>query len=78
MEIHIYFHGIGSEIAGKNEISLNNIKKINELKLYLFENYPDLKKYTFQVAINNRLILNDDESLNSGDAVDIIFPYPAG
>ena len=62
----------------EEEINLNEAKNLNELKTYIIEKYPDLKKHMIKeilrFAINQEYAVNNT-NLNEED--EIAIPAPA-
>jgi molybdopterin synthase sulfur carrier subunit len=79
METHhrVTFYGILQErIAG--ELTLNvSLKNVTEMRCYLEENYPILRKIPYLVAIN-RTISSLESSLTPGDEIAILPPFSGG
>jgi molybdopterin synthase sulfur carrier subunit len=77
MKVKILFFGILQEVTGKQEITLNNINDSNTLVKQLKSTMPDLKDYTFRLAINHEFI-NSNCTLNEGDIVAVMPPFAGG
>ncbi len=73
----ILFFGILSEIAKANELQINDFGTLNEVKEYLFQNYPDLSNKTFQFAVNQR-ITNNNIVLKPSDVIACLPPFAGG
>ncbi len=65
------------EGLGLEQIEVEGIKSINELKKYLSERFPALGKEVFAVAVNCEII-NDDISLKEEDEIALIPPVAGG
>ena len=64
----VIFFGRLKDIAGRKEIEIKGIKKVSELKRYLFEMYPELENIPFSVAVNKK-VSHDDTKLKDTDEV---------
>ena len=65
----------------EEEINLNEAKNLNELKTYIIEKYPDLKKHMIKeilrFAINQEYAVNNT-NLNEEDEIAIFPPVSGG
>ena len=65
----------------EEEINLNEAKNLNELKTYIIEKYPDLKKHMIKeilrFAINQEYTVNNT-NLNEEDEIAIFPPVSGG
>ena len=65
----------------EEEINLNQAKNLNELKTYIIEKYPDLKKHMIKeilrFAINQEYAV-DNTNLNDEDEIAIFPPVSGG
>ena len=65
----------------EEEINLNEAKNLNELKTYIIEKYPDLKKHMIKeilrFAINQEYAI-DNTNLNNEDEIAIFPPVSGG
>ena len=65
----------------EEEINLNQAKNLNELKTYIIEKYPDLKKHmikeVLRFAINQEYAVNNT-TLNEEDEIAIFPPVSGG
>ncbi len=75
--VRILFFGKLKEITGKREIKANNYRTLNELKKFLFQKYPDLKKETFFIAVNQKII-DKNVRLKDNDEIALLPPISGG
>ena len=65
----------------EEEINLNEAKNLDELKTYIIEKYPDLKKHMIKeilrFAINQEYVVNNT-NLNEEDEIAIFPPVSGG
>lgn len=77
MKIKILFFGSIGALAGKNEMTLENISDVEKVKKHLATLLPDLVNYTFRIALNQELI-DGNPVLNDGDVLAIMPPFAGG
>ncbi len=76
--VRVLFFGRLKEITKKGEIKINNCKTLEELKNFLFEKYPDLKREIFFIALNQSIINDEDIELKDKDEVAFLPPVSGG
>jgi|APLak6261660806_1056025.scaffolds.fasta_scaffold03646_3 molybdopterin synthase sulfur carrier subunit len=64
-KISIEFFGMLVEITGKKNIMLENIGDTENLKLQINDLFPAMKKQTYMLALNNKLITNKTTILHN-------------
>jgi molybdopterin synthase sulfur carrier subunit len=72
----ILLFGVLADVAGKSKIDIDGTD-VDSLKENLFARFPELKKYTFQFAVNQELIHNN-VLLNATDEIALLPPYAGG
>jgi molybdopterin synthase sulfur carrier subunit len=72
----LFFSSI-AEITGCPEIVVHDCDSTADLKLKLEERFPALKKSRYAIALNKR-ILPQDESLKEDDVVALLPPFSGG
>ena len=56
---------------------LENQKDVESVEKHLGAIYPDLKNYTFRIALNEELI-SDSQVLKDGDVLALMPPFAGG
>ena len=74
--MNVLLFGMLAEVTGKSEIK-SNAKDVNSLKENLFNEFPKLKKYKFQIAVNKEKTENNI-SLSDDDEVALLPPFAGG
>ncbi|MFN8206818.1 MAG: MoaD/ThiS family protein [Bacteroidales bacterium] len=77
MIVKVKLHGILSDLAGKKELQVENIRDLNGLRGVLSKEYSILSKYLFRIAVNN-MLANENIPIKEGDCIDLIPPFPGG
>ena len=78
MKINILFFGSLIDVAGgESEIQLEDVHDIDSTICVLFEKYPVLNDYTFRIAVNQK-ILSDNQTLSDNDVVALLPPFAGG
>lgn len=75
--VNVTFYGVLAELAQKPSISLHGVSNTDELKQQLLQQYPDMAKHNFIVAVNNQLI-NKNTSITNGDQIAVMPPFSGG
>lgn len=78
MQIKIITHGVVAEIIGKRSMVLHDIKNLKTLENHLQDNYPKLKEYTYQYAVNCRFVNSLNKALKNNDEITVIPPFAGG
>lgn len=68
-----------TDIFNGNEYDLDseNVKSVSELKVKLFEKFPDLKESTFLIIVNG-VKANDSETISQPSEIALLPPYSGG
>lgn len=75
--ITILFFGQLVDITGTSSIKLTDISDTDDLKNRLQQQFPDLKKMTFSIAVNKQII-QKNTTLKSEDEVALLPPFSGG
>jgi molybdopterin synthase sulfur carrier subunit len=74
----LYFAEIKEILAKQSEeIALDSSLTVEQLKINLLEQYPALKNKTYQVAVNEEFV-KDDDIVQQNDTVALIPPVSGG
>ena len=77
MELKVRYFGQLTELVGKQEEEIQiQSNRVSDLKQVLFQNYPILKKHSFQIAQNNQII-GEQKKLET-TTVDLFPPFSGG
>lgn len=78
MQLTLLFFGVLTDVTGVSSIDyiLDNADT-NTLKNKLHEEYPELKKYTYKIAVNQDII-TENKILKDGDEVAFLPPFSGG
>jgi len=77
MKVKILFFGVLSEVAGTGIKFYDDVRTIEHLKLRIFDDYPEIIHYKFNVSVNNEFI-NGDRELENGDEIAFLPPFAGG
>lgn len=77
MEIRVLFFGVLAEVSGTSIKHYREVKSINDLKLRINDDFPEIAHYNFRISVNSR-ITDDDSLLESGDEVALLPPFAGG
>ena len=77
MKIKILFFGILSDITGKEELHLSDVKSTDALNNKLHTLFPGMKNITYRIAVNKEMVSNDTE-LKDGDEAAFLPPFAGG
>ena len=77
MEISVLFFGVLAEVTGTRIKHYRDIMSFGDLKHRIGDDYPEIVRFNFRVAVNNKII-NDDPLLSPGDVVAYLPPFAGG
>lgn len=77
MQIKVLFFGILTEITGKNEMIVKDVKTSSGLIEKLQQEYPELADYHSMVSINQEVV-RTDQALKDGDELALLPPFAGG
>lgn len=74
--MNVLLFGVLADVVGKSEIR-SDAKDVSSLKENMFHDFPQLKKYKFQIAVNKERVENNI-SLNDNDEIALLPPFAGG
>jgi molybdopterin synthase sulfur carrier subunit len=77
MEISVLFFGVLAEVTGTTRKHYGNIASFNDLKQRISDDFPEITRYSFRIAVNNKII-NEDPLLRQNDEVAYLPPFAGG
>ena len=77
MKIKLLFFGNISDITGTGEMDYSNAADTDMLELDLKNKFPQLKNFTYRIAVNKEII-NKNTKLNDGDEIAFLPPFSGG
>jgi molybdopterin synthase sulfur carrier subunit len=77
MEVKVLFFGVLTEVTGTNCKHYFEVKSVDDLKLRIQDDFPEVVHYNFRISLNNEII-NNDPKLNDGDEVALMPPFAGG
>jgi len=55
----------------------SEVKTVGDLKLRIYDDFPEVIHYNFRISLNNEII-NNDSNLNNGDEIALMPPFAGG
>ena len=77
MKIKLLLFGILATLTKTQELEYTDTISIKELKLKLFQQFPELKSYQFQIYVNQQPV-NEKQALKEADEIAFIPPFAGG
>jgi len=77
MEVKVLFFGVLAEVSGTSIKHYNDVKTINDLKLKIQDDFPEIVHYNFRISVNS-VITDNDLILNNADEVALMPPFAGG
>ncbi|CAN5462861.1 hypothetical protein BH11BAC1_BH11BAC1_01950 [soil metagenome] len=75
--MQLLFFGSLTDIAGKADFDLSKIENTDQLKVSLFEQYPELVNHSFLIAVNKK-VQTGNVDLKDDDVVALMPPFSGG
>lgn len=80
--MNLLLFGITKDIIGEKgipEAKLKHIKSVENLKLFLFESYPELATLSsLNIAVNEVMVTSENVTLHANDTIALIPPVSGG
>jgi molybdopterin synthase sulfur carrier subunit len=77
MQVKVLFFGVLSEVAGTDCRHFSEVKSVNDLRLSILDEFPEIEHYNYRISLNNEIISND-RLLNDKDEVALMPPFAGG
>ena len=77
MEIKVLFFGVLTEVTGCNVKHYSNVRTIDDLRLRIQDDFPEIVHYNYLISINQE-INNAGSELINGDEVAFLPPFAGG
>lgn len=77
MKIKLLFFGNISDITGTGEMNYSDAADTDMLELDLINKFPQLKNFTYRIAVNKEII-SKNTILNDSDEIAFLPPFSGG
>jgi len=77
MQVKVLFFGVLSEVAGIDCRHYSDVKSVNDLKIKIMDEFPEIEHYSYRISLNNE-ITDSDRLLNDTDEVALMPPFAGG
>jgi len=77
MVVKVIFYGVLAEVTGNSCRHFSEVESIQNLKMKIEDEYPELVHYNFRISVNSELT-DDDQVLKDGDEVALLPPFAGG
>jgi sulfur-carrier protein len=77
MKVTVLFFGVLTEITGTGTKFYNDVRNLDDLKIRVADDYPEIVHYDFMVSLNNEII-SENPVLNDGDEIALLPPFAGG
>jgi len=77
MKVTVLFFGVLTEITGTGTKFYNDVRTLEDLKIRIADDYPEIVHYDFMVSLNNEII-SENPVLNDGDEIALLPPFAGG
>jgi molybdopterin synthase sulfur carrier subunit len=77
MEVKVLFFGVLAEVSGTQLKHYHDVKSISDLKLRIYDDFPEIVHYNFRISLNSE-ITDNDLLLKSGDEIALMPPFAGG
>lgn len=80
MTVKLDYYGMIRELAGKasEELSIAPEFTVSQLKSVVGDKYPGILNMTYQVAVDNVMVREEDATINSGARISLLPPFAGG
>ena len=77
MKVSVLFFGILADIAGTGTKIYENIKSVDDLRIRISDDFPEIINYNFRISVNNEIIIGN-QVLQNRDEVALLPPFAGG
>lgn len=77
MDVKVLFYGVLADVAGTSFKSYAEVQSFGDLKLRIFDDFPEIVNYKYSIFHNN-VVADEDPVLNNGDEVALLPPFFGG
>jgi molybdopterin synthase catalytic subunit/molybdopterin synthase sulfur carrier subunit len=77
MGVKVLFFGVLAEVSGTSIKHYNDVKTINDLKLKIQDDFPEIVHYNFRISFNSE-ITDKNLILKKGDEIALMPPFAGG
>ena len=77
MEMELLYFGQLTDITGCSSQRLLQVKDTDSLRMFLFEQYPRLQHVKFMIAINNKLV-SENQPIPADARIALMPPFSGG
>ena len=77
MKIKLLAFGQIADLTGQSESEITDVINTDELKQKLSEQFPELSRSKYSVAVNKKIVQGNAQ-LNNGDTVALLPPFSGG
>lgn len=77
MKVTVLFFGVLTEVAGTGTKFYIDVKNLEDLRIRIYDDFPEIVHYSFRVSVNNE-ITADNPDLKDGDEIALMPPFAGG
>lgn len=77
MEVKVMFYGVLADVAGTRIKTYMGVSSFGDLRLRIYDDFPELVHYNFRFCHNSVLII-DDSIIADGDVISLLPPFYGG
>ena len=77
MKVAVLFFGVLTEVAGTGTKFYIDVKNLDDLRIRIYDDFPEIAHYNFRVSVNNE-ITADNPDLKDGDEIALLPPFAGG
>jgi len=77
MQVKVLFFGVLADVAGTNCKHFRDVNSMEDLKLRIQDDFPEVVHYNYRISLNN-VLTDNDPLLNDSDEVALMPPFAGG